>query len=159
MISTDTSRAALVRAIAEGQQHHRGALLPILHEIVDECGFIDQADLPIVADILNLSVAEVHGVVSFYHDFSTTPPLPHTIALCRAEACQSVGGQALFEETRARAASDTWAESVVLREVFCLGNCALGPAGTLDGRLYGRLDSGRVAELTAGWTAPDGVSS
>jgi formate dehydrogenase subunit gamma len=151
--SAQTSRATLVRAIAEGQRNQRGALLPILHEVVEECGYIDAADVPVIADVLNLSVADVHGVVSFYHDFATTPPASHTIALCRAEACQSVGGQALFEQTSQRAASGALGESVAVKEVFCLGNCALGPAGTVDGKLYGRLEADRIDVLVADWRA------
>jgi formate dehydrogenase subunit gamma len=150
--SAQTTRAQLVRAIAEGQAHQRGALMPILHEVMEECGYIDQADLPVIADVVNLSVAEVHGVVSFYHDFTTTPPTAHAIELCRAEACQSVGAQALFDQTRARSDAGELGGSVTVREVFCLGNCALGPAGTIDGRLLGRLDTDKITTLTAGWT-------
>lgn len=149
--SADTTRSTLIRAIAVGQRGQRGALLPILHEVMDECGFIDAADVPVIADVLNLSAAEVHGVVSFYHDFRTTPPSQHTISLCRAEACQAVGAQSLYDETAALAAGSAWQESVDVREVFCLGNCALGPAGMIDGRLYGSLSSARLDEITAPW--------
>lgn len=149
--SAQGSRATLVRAIADGQSQQRGALMPILHEVMDECGFIDVADIPIIAEVVNLSVAEVHGVVSFYHDFVTTPPASHTIGLCRAEACQSVGAQSLFEHTQARVNAGDLGDSVAIQEVFCLGNCALGPAGMLDGRLYGRLDSERITSLTTDW--------
>ena len=149
--SAQTSRATLVRTIAEGQRNQRGALLPILHEVMEECGFIDTSDIPVIADVLNLSVAEVHGVVSFYHDFSTSPPADHTITLCRAEACQSVGGQSLYQETKAAAEAGNWGESVDVHEVFCLGNCALGPAGTIDGKLFGRLSQSRIETLTSEW--------
>ncbi len=151
--SAEASRATLVRAIAEGQAHQRGALIPILHEVMDECGYVDTADLPVIADVLNLSIAEVRGVVSFYHDFATAPPPSHTITLCRAEACQSVGAQQLYDDTAARLAAGQFGHSAELREVFCLGNCALGPAGTLDGRLYGQLDHDRLTTLTAEWGA------
>ena len=149
--SAATTRESLVRTIAEGQRSQRGALLPILHEVMDECGFIAEDDVPIVADVLNLSVAEVHGVISFYHDFLTVPPAQHTIALCRAEACQAVGGQELFGQTHAKATAGELGTSVKVHEVFCLGNCALGPAGTVDGKLYGRLDSTRLEAITALW--------
>jgi formate dehydrogenase subunit gamma len=99
--------------------------------------------------VLNLSVAEVHGVVSFYHDFRTEPPAAHTVALCRGEACQSVGAEALYDDTRARA--DSLGRDVEVAEVFCLGNCALGPSGTVDGRLHGRLSAQRLDTLTEGW--------
>ena len=150
--SAETTRSTLVRAIAEGQRDQRGALLPILHEVMEECGFIDAPDVPVIADVLNLSVAEVHGVVSFYHDFRTTPPAQHTIALCRAEACQSVGAQALFDDIDAKVAAGAWTDSVDVHEVFCLGNCALGPAGMIDGRLYGALDASRIVEITTAWS-------
>ncbi|MGL5810991.1 MAG: NAD(P)H-dependent oxidoreductase subunit E [Nocardioides sp.] len=142
------ARTTLVRAIADGLKDQRGALLPVLHEVMAECGYLDRADLPVIADVLNLSVADVHGVVSFYHDFRTSPPPMHTITLCRAEACQAVGAQELFDATRSRYRLD---EDVDVREVFCLGNCALGPAGTIDGRLVGRLDGELIESLTADW--------
>ncbi|HET7431612.1 MAG TPA: NAD(P)H-dependent oxidoreductase subunit E [Nocardioides sp.] len=144
-----TDRAALVRAIATQRLAERGPLMPVLHEVMEELGHISRADVETVADVLNLSVAEVHGVVSFYHDFRTEPPAAHTVALCRGEACQSVGAEGLYAETRARAGS--LGDDVEVAEVFCLGNCALGPSGTLDGRLHGRLSAERIDALTEGW--------
>ena len=91
----------------------------------------------------------MHGVVTFYKDFRTEPPAAHAVALCRGEACQSVGAEALYAETCDRA-GDLGAD-VEVDEVFCLGNCALGPSGTLDGRLHGRLSRERIATLTEGW--------
>jgi formate dehydrogenase subunit gamma len=153
--------AALVRAIATQHAEERGALMPVLHEVTDELGHIAREDVETIADVLNLSVAEVHGVVSFYKDFRTEPPAAHIVALCRGEACQSVGAEALHAETRARASSlanglanglaDGLGVDVEVDEVFCLGNCALGPSGTVDGRLYGRLSRERLDELTKGW--------
>jgi formate dehydrogenase subunit gamma len=142
-----TDRASLVRAIAGQHVADRGPLMPVLHEVMEELGYLAREDIEAVADVLNLSVAEVHGVVSFYHDFRTVPPAAHTVALCRGEACQSVGAEALYDDTRARVAD----AGVEVHEVFCLGNCALGPSGTLDGRLYGRLSSERLDALTEGW--------
>ena len=142
-----TDRAALVRAIASQHRAERGPLLPVLHEVMEELGHIAREDVETVADVLNLSVAEVHGVVSFYHDFRTQPPPAHSIALCRGEACQSVGAEALYADTRTRAA----ALGIDVSEVFCLGNCALGPSGTVDGRLHGRLSAERLDTLTEGW--------
>lgn len=141
-------RATSVRAIATRYAARRGPLLPILHAVQAEHGSITGSDIAAIADVLNVSVADVHGVVTFYSDFRTTPAPTHTIAVCRAEACQSVGGQALFDET---VASFAGRGDVEVHEVFCLGNCALGPSGTLDGRLYGRLSTGRVAALTESW--------
>jgi len=126
-----------------------GPLLPILKELQATFGCVPREAVPVVAQALNLSVAEVHGVVSFYHDFRTTPPAAHTVALCRGEACQSVGAEALYAETRARAGS--LGPDVEVDEVFCLGNCALGPSGTIDGRLHGRLSGARLDALTEGW--------
>jgi formate dehydrogenase subunit gamma len=144
-----TDRVALVRAIAGHHLAERGALMPVLHEVVSEFGHVAREDVEAIADVLNLSVAEVHGVVSFYKDFRTEPPAAHTVALCRGEACQSVGAEALYAETRGRAAD--LGPDVEVDEVFCLGNCALGPSGTIDGRLHGRLSSERVTALTEGW--------
>jgi formate dehydrogenase subunit gamma len=144
-----TDRIALVRAIATQHLAERGPLMPVLHEVMDELGHIAREDVETIADVLNLSVAEVHGVVSFYSDFRTEPPPAHTVALCRGEACQSVGAETLYAETRARAGS--LGTDVEVDEVFCLGNCALGPSGMLDGRLHGRLSRDRLDTLTEGW--------
>ena len=100
-----TDRAALVRAIASQHLGDRGPLMPILHEVMEELGHVAREDVETIADVLNLSVAEVHGVVSFYHDFRTEPAAAHTVALCRGEACQSVGAEALYHGTRQRAAA------------------------------------------------------
>jgi formate dehydrogenase subunit gamma len=149
MASTSaTDRRALVHAIATQHAAERGALMPVLHDVMDEFGHIAREDVVAIADVLNLSVADVHGVVSFYKDFRTTPPPTHTVALCRAEACQSVGAEQLYADTRARASE---LGDVEVHEVFCLGNCALGPSGTIDGRLHGRLSPERIEALTAGW--------
>ena len=144
-----TDRVALVRAIAQQHLSERGALMPVLHDVVDELGHVAREDVEAIADVLNLSVAEVHGVVSFYHDFRTAPAPAHRVALCRGEACQSVGAEALYAETQARAGS--LGDDVEVAEVFCLGNCALGPSGTVDGRLHGRLSRELVDALTEGW--------
>src|SRR3954470_13416457 len=147
--ASTTDRAALVRAIATQHIADRGPLMPVLHDVVDELGHIAREDVETIADVLNLSVAEVHGVVSFYHDFRTEPAAAHRVALCRGEACQSVGAEALYDDTRSR--TDLLGDGVEVAEVFCLGNCALGPSGTLDGRLHGRLSAERLDVLTEGW--------
>lgn len=150
-MSTDSlsTHAQRTRAIAEQHLGERGPLMPVLHDLMEEHGHLGREDVEVVADVLNLSVAEVHGVVSFYHDFRTTPAVTHTVALCRAEACQAVGGEQVFVD--AAAAYDA-REDVEVREVFCLGNCALGPSGMLDGRLHGRLDAARLEQLTGEWS-------
>lgn len=128
----------------------RGPLLPILHAVQTEHGFVSEDDIPVIADVLNLSRADVHGVVSFYHDFRRTPPPAHRVNVCRGEACQSVGAESLWAELSATVGGHP---DVELAEVFCLGNCALGPSGTLDGRLVGRLDAERVRTVLDRWSS------
>jgi formate dehydrogenase subunit gamma len=147
--ASTTDRAALVSAIASAHLSDRGPLMPVLREVVEQFGFVAREDVEAIATVLNLSVAEVHGVVSFYHDFRTEPPAAHTIALCRGEACQAVGAEPLYDATRAGARR--LGEDVEVAAVFCLGNCALGPSGTLDGRLHGRLSADRLDALTEEW--------
>lgn len=142
-----TGRAQAVRGIAERHLSERGPLLPILHDVVSELGYVADDDLPVIADVLNLSRADVHGVVTFYHDFRRTPPPAHQVQLCRAEACQAVGAEDLYASARAAYAGVT---DVEIREVFCLGNCALGPSGLIDGRIHGRLTPERVADALTG---------
>jgi formate dehydrogenase subunit gamma len=129
-----------------------GALLPILHALQEEFGYIPEQAVPLVAGALNLSRAEVYGVVSFYHDFRHATPGRHVLKLCRAEACQSVGANALAAHLRSRLDVDwhgtTKDGAVTLEPVFCLGLCAIGPAALLDGRPLARLDPVRMeAEL------------
>ncbi|WP_308279693.1 NAD(P)H-dependent oxidoreductase subunit E [Phycicoccus mangrovi] len=146
----DPGRAAAVRALAEGMASMRGPLLPVLHAVVQQHGYVHDDDVPVVADVLNLSRADVLGVLTFYHDLRRTPPTAHRVTLCRAEACQARGAEATVA-----AATDRWAGStdVEVGEVFCLGNCALGPSGMLDGALHGRLTPDRLDALTEGWPA------
>jgi formate dehydrogenase subunit gamma len=142
---------AAVRATAEELRHLDGALLPILHAINDRFGCIDERAIPVVADVLNLSRADVHGVVSFYHDFRREPAGRHVIKVCRAEACQSMGSDRLVERLEKAlgivCGATTADGHVTLEAVYCLGNCALSPSALIDGRLYGRLDAERTAAL------------
>jgi len=127
-----------------------GALLPALHAIQDELGYIPDAAIVQLADALNLSRAEVHGTISFYHDFRTTPPGRHVLRVCRAEACQAMGGDALAAHVQATLGCgfhETGRGEVTLEEVFCLGNCACAPAVMIDGRLHGRVTAARFDEL------------
>lgn len=144
MSTSATARASSVRALAERHASERGPLLPILHDVMSEHGWIDDADIPVIAGVLNISRADVHGVVSFYHDFRRTPQPAHVIQICRGEACQSVGADALLTEARHRYQED---EDVEVREVFCLGNCVLGPSALVDGRLLGRLTAERLEDF------------
>jgi formate dehydrogenase subunit gamma len=143
--------SGLVRSIAVEFAGLDGPLLPILHALNDRLGHVDERAIPIVADVLNLSRAEVHGVVSFYHDFRHAPAGRHVLKVCRAEACQAMGGDRLagrFEAALGIAFGETTADGhVTLEAVYCLGNCALSPAVMLDGEVHGRVDEARAREL------------
>lgn len=147
-------QADRVRAIAAAHAGERGPLLVILHAVQEELGCIDAEAVPVLADALNLSVAEVHGVVSFYKDFRSTRPGRATVKICRAEACQAVGADALVEHAKTRLGvgfgATTSDGAVTLDEVFCLGNCALGPSVQVDGRLYGRVGPERFDAVLGG---------
>jgi formate dehydrogenase subunit gamma len=149
--------ADVVREIGEGLKAQEGALLPILHALNDRFGYVDQRAVPLIADVLNLSRAEVHGVVSFYHDFRTAPagPAPAgrvTVKVCRAEACQSMNAPALIERFCARhgvALGETSATGVTIEPFYCLGNCACAPAAMVNERLHGRLDAEKLDRIVA----------
>ncbi|MFV0463670.1 MAG: NAD(P)H-dependent oxidoreductase subunit E [Nostocoides sp.] len=130
-----------VRALAQRHTQGRGPLLPILHEVMDVYGWIAQDDITVIADVLNLSRAEVVGVVSFYDDFATSPPTQHVVRICRGEACQAVGAEHLATQTSAEYADNP---QVTVEEAFCFGNCALGPSAQVDGRLIGRAVAAAV---------------
>jgi formate dehydrogenase subunit gamma len=143
-------RTAAVIAEAAGLE---GPLLPILHSLQEEFGFVPNEALPVIAEALNISNAEVHGVVTFYHDYRRAPAGRHVLKVCRAEACQSMGSDAIasriqqllgigFHET----AKDG---SVTLEPVYCLGLCACAPAAMLDGEVIGRLDADALDEIVA----------
>jgi len=142
-----------IRSIVADLRSLEGPLLPILHEVQDEFGYVPQEALPVIADALNLSRAEVHGVVTFYHDYRDHPAGRHVLKLCRAEACQSMGGDALAERVKALLGIDfhqtTLDGGVTLEPVYCLGLCACAPAVMLDGEVYGRVDDQTAAELVA----------
>jgi formate dehydrogenase subunit gamma len=126
-------------------QHLPGALLPILHALQEEFGYIDQIAVPVIADALNISHAEVHGVITFYHDFRYHPPGRHILHICRAESCQAMGCDNLIQHVENRLGvklgQTTPDNSFTLQAVFCLGNCALSPAAMLDGKPYGRVST------------------
>ena len=126
-------------------RHLPGALLPVLHALQDEFGYIDEAAVPMIAETLNISQAEVHGVISFYHDFRRTPPGRHILRICRAESCQAMGCNPLIEHVEKRLGvklGETTADgSFTLQPVYCLGNCALSPAMMLDAQPYGRVSA------------------
>lgn len=133
-----TSRAEDVAALAAARAGEPGPLLEVLHDVQGRFGWIDDADLPVIADALLLSIAEVHGVVSFYDDLRTTAPPRHHVAVCRGEACQARGGQGLYDDATAHWANE---DDVEVGEVFCLGLCAIGPAAMIDGKVRARMDA------------------
>jgi formate dehydrogenase subunit gamma len=144
----DEARALAIIA-AHGTEG--GVTLPILHDLQAAFGFIPEAAIPLIAEALNLTRAEVHGVVTFYHDFRLEPPGRHVLKLCRAEACQSMGGDALGARAKVKLGIG-WGETtydgrVTLDEVFCLGLCATAPSAMIDGRLVGRLTESRLDTL------------
>lgn len=143
--------AAVVDAALDRLSGERGALLPILHAIQDGLGWVPPGALPRIAAALNLSVAEVHGVVTFYHDFRSEPPGARVLKVCRAEACQALGGDALAAHLAAHhVAVGQRTAALSVEAVYCLGNCALSPAVLLDGQLHGCVTPDRVDALLRG---------
>jgi formate dehydrogenase subunit gamma len=146
----DATRGAEIIAEHAGQE---GATLVILHGLQQAFGYVPEAAIPMVAQALNLSRAEVHGVFTFYHDFRHKPAGRHVLKLCRAEACQSMGGDALAARAEAKLGvtlgNTTADDRVTLEPIYCLGLCATAPSAMLDGRLIGRLDEKRLDALVA----------
>jgi formate dehydrogenase subunit gamma len=136
--------------IAE-RAHMEGAVLPILHEMQETFGCVPEAAVPLIAEALNLSRAEIHGTVTFYHDFRKEPPGRRVLKLCRAESCQAAGGDALAaraEEKLGVEMGGTTADSrVTLEPVYCLGLCHSSPAAMLDKDVFGLLDEQRLDQL------------
>ncbi len=125
-----------------------GAALPILHALQHAFGCVPRDAVPMVAKALNLTRAEVHGIVTFYHEFRHSPPGRHILHVCRAEACQALGGDQVVAHARDRLGVDwhgtTPDGAVTLEPVFCLGLCAIGPAAMLDGEPLARLDAAKL---------------
>ena len=134
-----------VQEITDALKDKPGALLPILHAVQDTLGYIPSESVPAIAKALNLSRAEVHGVISFYHYFRDTPPGAHTIHLCRAESCQSMGAKQLEAHAKNKLGIDfheTTADGKFsLEPVYCLGNCACSPAMQIGNEIYGRVST------------------
>lgn len=144
-------RAAVLRAV-ESNRERPGALLPVLHAVQDALGCVPKDAIPLIAFELNLSRAEVHGVVSFYHHFRSETPGRHVLQLCRAEACQAVGAVALEAHAKQSLGLEFHATTadgaLTLEPVYCLGNCALGPSLMVDGKtLCGRVTAARFDQL------------
>lgn len=146
----DAARGADI--IAE-HAHLEGATLVILHALQAAFGHVPEPAIPMIASALNLSRAEVHGAFTFYHDFRREPAGKHVLKLCRAEACQAAGGDALAARAEARLGigigNTTPDNRVTLEPIYCLGLCATAPSAMLDGRVVGRLDEARIDALVA----------
>jgi formate dehydrogenase subunit gamma len=149
----DSDVAELVRSMAATHSGDEGPLMLVLHDVQRHFGYIDPGWVPLIAEELNLSRAEVHGVISFYHDFRSEPAGLTRVKVCRAEACQSVGATALAAHARDSLGigfGETTADgAVTLDQVFCLGNCALGPTVQVDGVMHGRVDNDRFDALVS----------
>ena len=142
-----------LEAIIALHRDMEGPLLPILHDVQAEWGFIPEEAQPVIAAALGMTRAEIHGVVSFYHDFREKPAGRHVLRLCRAEACQSMGADALADQVRAAFGIDfhetTPDGRLTLEPVFCLGLCACAPSAQMGERLVGRADLAKVQRLVA----------
>lgn len=146
-----TAIAGKVIEIIDERRSLEGPLMPILNAVQAEFGCVPAEAIRVIASELNLTRAEVHGVVSFYHDYRTHPAGRHVLKLCRAEACQSMHGDRLSERARELLGVD-WHQtaadgSVTLEPVFCLGLCATAPSAMLDGKLIGRLDEAKLEKI------------
>lgn len=154
MSGNGPSIEARTRTVIAEHIGKEGPLLPILHAVQEAFGCIPEGAVPIIADALNLSRADVHGVVSFYHDFRGEPAGRHVVKMCRAEACQAMGADALVAHAEKRlgvTCGETSADgTVTLEPVYCLGLCATAPSAMVDGRLAGRLDEARLDALLKG---------
>ena len=144
----DAAQSERARAVIAGEAARDGATLPVLHALQAEFGYIPDETIPMVADALNLSRAEVFGVVGFYHDFRRHPAGRSVVKLCRAEACQSMGADALASQAQASLGIEwhgtTPDGAVTLEPVYCLGLCATAPAALVDGEVIGRLTPARL---------------
>jgi formate dehydrogenase subunit gamma len=140
-----------VSTIINGLRDKPGALLPVLHGIQDQLGYVPTEAVPLIAKELNVTRAEVHGVITFYHHFRSHPPGRHVIQVCQAESCQAMGSVRLTDSIKSQLGIDfhetTREKSFSLEPVYCLGNCALSPALMIDGDLFGRVTPERFQSL------------
>lgn len=143
----------LAREIIARHAKREGAVLPILHDVQHTFGYVPEPIIPMIAEALNISRAEVHGTFSFYHDFRHEPAGNRVLKLCRAEACQAAGGDHLCERAEkklgVKIGETTADDRVTFEAVYCLGLCSVAPSAMLDGKIYGRLDETRVDQLVA----------
>lgn len=153
LLDLNPREATAAREIALRYGNRPDALLEILHDLQEELGFIPESALPGLAKALNLSRAEVHGVVTFYHDYRREPAGRHVIKVCRAEACQSMRGNELSQMIerflQVKLGQTTADGAITVEAVYCLGNCALSPAIMVDGKLVGRVDAAKFEKIVA----------
>ena len=144
------NRQAAIEIIASFESRAE-MLVQILHGFVVRFGWVSEDAIRLLAAELNLSRAEVHGVVSYYHDFRTTPPGKHIVKICQAEACQAMGSRELSTHAEETLGVDMHSsnEEVTLEPVYCLGNCACSPAVMIDGKTYGRVSAARFNDIVA----------
>lgn len=145
-MTSKTAEAAqhTIRRVLDDKRHMPGALLPILHAIQDALGHVPPDAVADIAGALNLSRAEVHGVISYYHHFRSEPARAHVVQVCRAEACQSMGGEALWAHACGKADNN-----VTLEPVYCLGLCATAPAMSINDQPYARVGATKFDHLLA----------
>jgi formate dehydrogenase subunit gamma len=143
----------LIQAEIDALKHKPGALLPILHAIQDRFGYVPTEAVPQIGDALNQTRAEIHGVISFYHHFRTSVPGSHTLQICRAEACQSMGSRALEAHAKASLNVDyhgtTADREITLEPVYCLGNCACAPSVRIGNDIHGRVSPEKFDRLVS----------
>jgi len=140
MVHSDWNEAE-AKALIDARKDEKGAMLPILHDLMERFGYIDDAAIPLIASALNVSKAETVGVVSFYHDFRRAPADGSVLKICRAESCQAAGCEDLVAhlERRHGLVADSHAGRVQVETIYCLGHCAASPAAMLDGEPMARL--------------------
>jgi formate dehydrogenase subunit gamma len=159
MPSTNNHHDENISGIVRVLKDRPGALLPILHSIQEELGHIPLKAVPIIAEGLNLTRAEVHGVISFYHDFRSKPPGRHVVKICQAESCQAMGSGSLTAYAKQHLGvgfhDTTGDEAFTLEPVYCLGNCACSPAMMVDEEIYGRVTPQRFQEILREAVRPD----
>lgn len=152
-LHTTQETSAVIDALIKKHQHQPGALLPLLHAIQDTIGYVPESFYTPISKALSLSVAEVHGVVTFYHHFRTHQPGRHIMQICRAESCQAMGSEALEAHAKQCLNIDyhqTTADgALTLEPVYCLGNCALSPSVMVDDEIYGRVSPSELDALIA----------
>ena len=147
--------------IIAGFENRPEMLVQVLHAFMDRFGWISSDAIRQLAEELNLSRADVHGVVSYYHDFRTSPAGKHVVKICEAEACQAMGSRDLSEHAKKSLGLDMHEsnDNVTLEPIYCLGNCACSPAIMVDGKTFGRVSAKRFDQIVAAMDGMDGDSS